>query len=249
MKSNFICNNFFIPGNILPQVFLGFNLKSIFIILLRILIFLIIVLALGIYNAEVISADEGVSVLELDGWSKAPEPNLKDLPYDVIILFLFTNLFAFYSLIPLGIPGYSEIGVQTDTLFEISKILGSISDSVSEADISFYSLSTALSNIPSIPNTADIYPTLARNTDLNHAFRAQEIYTELLNVVDPNVPHFEVYKTILSFAKRIFYNALCQGLVPGTTEFSQYLNETLLNNRPLVNYLAQNGVNVLDLID
>jgi hypothetical protein len=65
----------------------------------------------------------------------------------------------------------------------------------------------------------------------------------------PNDPNFRVYKVFVSHAKRIFFQALCDGLEPGTVEFVQYLDDTLLNNRPLINYLNHNGVNILDLIN
>ena len=197
--------------------------------LILILFFSIVLLLVYTYFFPgVVYAESSLSVMELDGWTKAPDSNLLDFPYDVFVLYLFINVYTIFSFIPLGVSTSADVGTQFDTVSDVFKLLESISNSISEANISFDSLSTALSDIPSIPNSADIYPALLRNTDLNNAFKAQEIYTELLNAVDPNVPQFEVYKRFLSFAKRIFYNALSQGLEPGTVEFSQYFFEEMI---------------------
>ena len=118
--------------------------------------------------------------------------------------------------------------------------------SISDSPIN--TLSTILSEIPAVSDTEALFPELARNTDLGNALRARELYNELLQQVNPNDPNYEVYKVFVSHAKRIFVNALNDGLEPGSLEFTQYLDDSLLSNRPLVNYLARNGVNVLELI-
>jgi hypothetical protein len=62
----FYFSSFFIPKNYLHQVFLVINLRKIFI-LLGIVLFLIIGFALGTLYPELLFADSGDSVLELDG--------------------------------------------------------------------------------------------------------------------------------------------------------------------------------------
>jgi hypothetical protein len=66
--------------------------------------------------------------------------------------------------------------------------------------------------------------------------------------MDQNDPNYGVYKIFVSHAKRIFFKALQEGLEIGTPEFTQYKDNTLWNNIPLVNYLAHNGVNIPDLL-
>jgi hypothetical protein len=87
-----------------------------------------------------------------------------------------------------------------------------------------------------------------RSTELTNALKAQDLYNNLLLNVDPESPHYRVYKNFVSHAKWIFFKALCEGLVEGTPEFTQYMDNTLLENTQLINYLAQNGVNIQDLL-
>jgi hypothetical protein len=87
-----------------------------------------------------------------------------------------------------------------------------------------------------------------RSTELANAFKAQDLYYNLLRDVDPESPHYNVYKVFVSHAKRIFFKALCEGLEEGTPEFTQYMDRTLLENTRLVAYLAHNGVNIQDLL-
>jgi len=109
-------------------------------------------------------------------------------------------------------------------------------------------ISTIFSQIPSIPNTDDIYPTLVRSTELANILKAQELYNELLQVYNPNEPNYIVYKTFLGYAKRIFFRALQQGLQIGTPEFTEYMDDILKNNGQLIKYLDRNGVDINEIL-
>jgi hypothetical protein len=71
--------------------------------------------------------------------------------------------------------------------------------SVSDSPVN--TLSTILSGVPSVPDTEDLFPELARNTDLSNALKARELYNELIQRVSPNDPNFKVYKVFVSHAK------------------------------------------------
>jgi len=240
---NFLKNNFFIIRRYLPQVLLVFNLVAIFIFLI------IIVFAFGFCFPEVIFADEGQSVMELDGWAKDSNlESIKPFPWEIAFAYFSLNLFIYFSFSMFFIPD----NIDPEVLSIITSNLSSVNEVVSAVSLSnsnINSLSTALSGVPSIPNTSDLYPILAKTTDLSNYQSAQSIYDELLQKIDPNDPNFNVYKVFISHAKRIYFQALCDGLEPGTVGFSQYLDDTLLNNRALVNYMAHHGVRVLDLLE
>lgn len=236
----------------------NFKSKKIFILLFRVILFLIFLL-LSIISFDPIYC-ESESVFNKDGWSADPNQQtdhaslgnkISNIPWDIIILSLIVNSLAYFYFYPIGGPTYCDVGVQTDSLAEISKYLMDVSEAVSVmsvADSSIDTLSTILSGIPSIPNTEDLFPELPWGSDLGNALRAQELYNELLQNVDPSASYYSVYRVFLSHAKRIFFQALCDGLEPGTIEFSNYLNDTLMGNRPLINYLTHHGVNIQDII-
>jgi len=94
------------------------------------------ILYLFLYNLKfsyLIFADEGLSVMELDGWSKDPGsyPNLnKAFPWDVMFLYFFINLYTYLSFIPFEVPGYADVGVQTEPLIEIYRHLTNFSSAI-----------------------------------------------------------------------------------------------------------------------
>jgi len=189
----------------------------------------------------------------MDGWTKDPNLNsLKPFPWNVVCIYISFNFLTHLAITLSGAPTYFDVGVQTEVLPLITQHLINVSEAVSVMSVSYSpvdTIPTLLSGVPSIPGTESLYPELARTTAIANALRAQKIYNELLQQMDSNDPNFRVYKVFVSHAKRIFFQALCDGLEPGTIEFTQYLDDTLLSNRPLVNYLAQSGVNILDLIN
>jgi len=68
------------------------------IFLLKILLFLSIVFAYGIFNSELISAYSGESVFELEGWTTNPKlvNNLNDFPFYVIFFIKIKLYILFY---------------------------------------------------------------------------------------------------------------------------------------------------------
>lgn len=230
-----------------------FNLKFNFKIYLTLCLFFILFLYNLIFP-DLIFADEGLSVMELDGWSNDPgsNPNLsRDFPWDIMFLYGFINLYTYFSIIPLEFPSYAEVGVQTEPLVEIYRHLTSLSSAISDftgSESPANSLSVLLSETPSVAATESYYPELVRSSELTNALKAQDLYNDLLQNVNPESPHYKVYKVFVGHSKRIFFNALCSGLVEGTPEFTQFMDNSLTNNTQLVSYLAHNGVNIQDLL-
>jgi len=109
-------------------------------------------------------------------------------------------------------------------------------------------LSTILSEVPSISNSEDLYPELARSTELANAMKAQELYLHLMENLNATVssddPAYIVGKMLISYSKRIKFKALCEGYTPETPEFNDYLNVSLRNKTKLVDFLKANGVDI-----
>jgi len=198
---------------------------------------------------------ESESVLEKDGWTKDPnsDPNNKisDFPWGSIFLYFFINLSIYYTMTYFGAPSYSDTGVQTEPLEEISRHLTNLSDSVSilgTLDSPTNPLPGFLSETPAVAGTGENILGMIRSPDLTNALKAQEICKELLKNADPEHPNYRVYKIFVGHAKRIFFNALTEGLEVGTPEFTEYMDKALREQTALVSYLAHNGVALEDLL-
>jgi len=190
-----------------------FNLRSFLKIFFRILLFLIIVL-IFIFSSDSIHL-ESESVFEKDGWTRDPnEESIKPLPFDIIFLFFFVNLALYYSFSYFGGPSYCDVGVQTEPNLDLSRHIRNISDTISMLSVSdspVDTLSTLLSGTPSVAATDTYYPELLRSTELTNILKAQELYNDLLQSMDSNHPHYDVYKVFVSHAKRIFSKLCVKG--------------------------------------
>jgi len=137
-----------------------FRLNSILKIFLTLFLFLIF-LMYNIVSPEIIFADEGQSVMEMDGWTKNPklEP-LKPFPWDVACTYFSINFILYTASTFFWATTYCDVGVQTEALSIINENTVSFTEALSILTVSdspINTVSTLLSGTPSIPGTEDFY--------------------------------------------------------------------------------------------
>lgn len=223
-------------------------LNFIFNIFLSLVCFLIFFILFKLNFPSIVYCDSGQSLAEMDGWTKNPNlDTLKDFPYKEVLILLGFN-FLFYSAIVLSwSPTYCEIGVQADSLSVLTGGATNLSDlhsimSVSDSPIN--SLSTALSDVPSLVPTESLYPELAKTTDLNHLTKTQEVYQRIMGKLDPNMSNYPVIKNFLIHARGSYFNALEAGHEVGSPDFNSFFKESIKSNTMLVAYLNHNNFNI-----
>lgn len=187
----------------------------------------------------------------MNGYSKDPNlETLKDFPYREVLFYFGLNFLVSYAVAlscPSIFASYGGMEGQADSLVLLTQNITNVSDYLSIASVSgspINSLSTALSDVPSLVPTESLLPELARSIDLNNLVKTQQIYQRLLNGLDPNMLNYSVFKTFLIHAKGSYFKTLEAGLVAGTPEFNLYLSSSIKNDSMLVAYLNHHNFTV-----
>lgn len=65
-------------------------------------------------------------------------------------------------------------------------------------------MSVLLSETPSVAAAESYYPELVRSSELTNALKAQDLYNDLLQNVNPESPHYKVFKLLLGIQRGFF---------------------------------------------